>query len=73
MTLRLTRSERTVMVLLANGRTQTSIADEQGLKAKSINKHVENVRKKVGARTTVHAVALCLAHGLVDGSEVVEQ
>jgi len=70
-TARLTRSERTVMVLLANGRSQASIADEQGIQRGSVGKHVENVRKKVGGRSTIHTVALCMAAGLIRGDEVV--
>lgn len=71
MTARLTPSERTVLVLLANGRTPTSIATEQHLQPGTIHAHAANARRKLGVQTTTHAVAAALALGIIRPAEIV--
>lgn len=72
MTARLTRSERTVAVLVANGRSQVSIAEEQGLTRGAIHAHMLHIRQKIGARTNEHAIALLIARGVIGPDEIVE-
>lgn len=52
----LTRRERQILVLLAEGRTDREIGDKLGISAKTASVHVANLKGKLGVDTRVEAV-----------------
>jgi DNA-binding NarL/FixJ family response regulator len=56
----LSKREREVMDLLAEGLTAEEIAERLVLSPLTVQTHVRNVMRKLGARTRVHALALAL-------------
>lgn len=56
----LSEREREVMDLLAEGLSAEEIADRLVLSPLTVQTHVRNVMRKLGARTRVHALALAL-------------
>ncbi|WP_375500996.1 LuxR C-terminal-related transcriptional regulator [uncultured Jatrophihabitans sp.] len=54
----LTIREREVLGLIAAGRKTTDIARLLFISPRTVDKHVENIRTKLGARSRAHAVAL---------------
>jgi DNA-binding NarL/FixJ family response regulator len=54
--------EREVVDLLADGLNADGIAERLFLSPQTVQTHVRNLMRKLGARTRVHAVALALRH-----------
>ncbi|MEV7770499.1 helix-turn-helix transcriptional regulator [Kitasatospora sp. NPDC086791] len=54
----LTRSERAVLRLLANGRTTDQAARELYVSRNTVNTHIFRIYRKLGAADRAHAVAL---------------
>jgi DNA-binding CsgD family transcriptional regulator len=61
----LTDRETEIMTLVASGRTDAEVAACLGVSPKTANFHMENVKRKLGSTTRIHAVALALRDGLV--------
>ena len=53
----LTHREREVLALVADGRTNRDIADVLFIEARTVEKHVEHIRTKLGARSRADAAA----------------
>jgi DNA-binding CsgD family transcriptional regulator len=53
----LTHREREVLALVADGRTNRDIADVLYIEARTVEKHVEHIRAKLGARSRAEAAA----------------
>jgi DNA-binding CsgD family transcriptional regulator len=53
----LTQREREVLALVADGRTNRAIADVLFIEARTVEKHVEHIRAKLGARSRAEAAA----------------
>jgi DNA-binding CsgD family transcriptional regulator len=53
----LTHREREVLALVADGRTNRAIADALFIEARTVEKHVEHIRAKLGARSRAEAAA----------------
>lgn len=53
----LTGREREVLALVADGRTNRDIGDELWIEARTVEKHVEHIRTKLGARSRAEAAA----------------
>ncbi len=53
----LTHREREVLALVADGRTNRDIADVLFIEARTVEKHVEHIRAKLGARSRAEAAA----------------
>lgn len=53
----LTHREREVLALVADGRTNRDIADALYIEARTVEKHVEHIRAKLGARSRAEAAA----------------
>jgi DNA-binding CsgD family transcriptional regulator len=53
----LTHREREVLALVADGRTNRDIADALFIEARTVEKHVEHIRAKLGARSRAEAAA----------------
>ena len=65
----LTAREHEVLVLLADGRRQSEIADELFITPKTVATHIQRVLAKLGVHSRAQAVALAHRHGLVDDFE----
>jgi DNA-binding CsgD family transcriptional regulator len=53
----LTPRERRVLVLVAGGKTSRDIAEELGIRPRTVRTHVEHVLRKLGVHTRAEAVA----------------
>ncbi len=61
----LTEHQRTILLLVAQGKTYKEIASELGRSWKTISNSVEHLRGKFGAGTRGELVARALRHGVV--------
>ncbi len=61
----LTEREAEVLRLVAAGRTNQEIADELVLSVRTVERHVQNVYGKIGARRRAQATAYVLTRGIV--------
>jgi DNA-binding NarL/FixJ family response regulator len=66
---RLTRRERTVLKLLAEGRGMPEIARAMGVSEHTVRTHVQNLYAKLGAHSRLDVVRFAAKHGLVDLGE----
>ena len=64
--------EAQILGLLARGRTTRQVADELFLSAETVQTHVRNATRKLGARGRLHAVVLALARGEIDQCETAQ-
>jgi DNA-binding CsgD family transcriptional regulator len=62
----LTPRERQIVEMLALGATGEQIAQQLVLSPETVQKHVHNAKRKVGAATRAHLIALALTRGLID-------
>jgi DNA-binding NarL/FixJ family response regulator len=67
---RLTRREREVLELLAQGLGQKDIASRLCISPKTVGTHLEHIFAKLGVRNKAQAVALAYRDDLVDGGLV---
>jgi DNA-binding NarL/FixJ family response regulator len=65
-TARLTKREREVLQLLANGLRQDDIAARLFISRKTVGTHVANISRKLGVRTQAQAVAVAYRDELTD-------
>jgi two-component system NarL family response regulator len=62
---RLTRRQREILQLLANGESTTVAARELGLSEETVKTHTKNALGRLGARNRSHAVAIALRESLI--------
>ena len=62
----LTPRERQIVEMLAGGATGEQIAQTLVLSPETVQKHVHNAKRKVGAETRAHLIAIALTRGLID-------
>jgi DNA-binding CsgD family transcriptional regulator len=67
----LTPSERTLLVLLGNGRTISELARELGKARHTLKTHRSNAYRKLGAHTIGEAVELALDLGEIQPDDIV--
>jgi DNA-binding NarL/FixJ family response regulator len=60
----LSRREREVLVLVAAGKTNRTIAAELFISEKTVARHVSNIFAKVGLSSRTEATAYAYKHGL---------
>ncbi|MDE1150488.1 MAG: helix-turn-helix transcriptional regulator [Azospirillaceae bacterium] len=65
MTVTLTFREAECLRLLAEGEGVKHIAFELGIKPKSVDAYLLRARRKLGAKTSTHAVAVAMSMGLL--------
>jgi DNA-binding NarL/FixJ family response regulator len=63
---KLTRRQREILQLLANGESTTVAARELGLSEETVKTHTKNALARLGARNRTHAVAIALRESLVE-------
>jgi DNA-binding CsgD family transcriptional regulator len=63
---RLSRREVDVVALIAEGQPRDEIARELGIGRETVVTHIAKLRRKLGARSLAHAVALAIALGEID-------
>ncbi len=61
----LTAREIECLGLLARGLRHDVLASTLNVSVATIEMHVVNARRKLGAKTTTHAVAMAIARGLI--------
>jgi DNA-binding CsgD family transcriptional regulator len=61
----LTNREAQCLAYVARGLSDNDIADTLAVAAATAHLHVENAKRKLGAKTRAHAVALALGRGLI--------
>ncbi|MEA2221283.1 MAG: hypothetical protein QOJ35_3909 [Solirubrobacteraceae bacterium] len=60
---RISAREAQVLGMLSQGKTTEQVADELFLSPETVQTHVRNATRKLGARGRLHAVILALVHG----------
>jgi DNA-binding NarL/FixJ family response regulator len=63
---KLTRRQREILQLLADGGSSALAARELGLSEETVKTHTKNVIGRLGARNRTHAVAIALRESLID-------
>jgi two-component system NarL family response regulator len=63
---KLTRRQREILQLLADGGSTAVAARELGLSEETVKTHTKNVLARLGARNRTHAVAIALRESLID-------
>ena len=63
---RLTRRQREILQLLADGGSTVGAAREFGLSEETVKTHTKNILARLGARNRTHAVAIALRACLID-------
>ena len=63
---KLTRRQRQILQLLANGESTTVAARELGLSEETVKTHIKTTLARLGARNRTHAVAIALRECLID-------
>jgi len=63
---KLTRRQREILQLLADGGSTSIAARELGLSEETVKTHTKNVLARLGARNRTHAVAIALRECLID-------
>ncbi len=68
----LTAREREVLRLAANGFTSKEIAQQITIAHRTVERHIENARLKLGARNRAHLISKALKAGLLTEPGAVE-
>ncbi len=63
---KLTRRQREILQLLADGESATVAARELDLSEETVKTHTKNAVARLGARNRAHAVAIALRESLID-------
>lgn len=70
MTARLTPSERTVLILLANGHRPRDIAAQQHITIGTLRSHLQRINRKLATHSAVQATATALVLGEIHPSDI---
>lgn len=62
----ITRRQREILQLIADGRSTARAAKTLGLSAETVRTHTKALLSRLGARDRAHAVAIALRHGLIE-------
>ncbi len=63
---KLTRRQREILQLLADGGSTAAAARELGLSEETVKTHTKNMLARLGAKNRTHAVAIALRESLID-------
>ena len=70
---KLTRRQREILQLLANGESTTVAARELDLSEETVKTHTKNALARLGASNRTHAVAIALRESLIDEPPLTRQ
>lgn len=70
-TVQVTRAQIVVLRLVANGMTSRQIGARIGRTREAVDMRLKYACAALGAKSRTHAVALCLARGLIRPEEIV--
>jgi len=62
----LSERERDILRLVAQGKLDREIADELHLSRKTVESHLQNIYRKLGARNRAAAVAIAVSEGWIE-------
>jgi two-component system, NarL family, response regulator len=62
----LTRRQRQILQLIANGGSTTAAARDLGLSEETVKTHTKNALARLGARNRTHAVAIAMREALIE-------
>ena len=62
----LTERQRQVIGLIAQGKTSVQVGEELGLSPRTVDRHIENIMKKLGMRSRLELVRFAVESGLVE-------
>lgn len=62
----LNHRELQICLLLAEGMTDAEIGLQLNISAKTVNYHIENVKRRLAAKNRLHAVAILLRRRILD-------
>lgn len=62
----LAERDRTILLLIADGKTDGEIAQALSVAPKTINYHVERIKRRFGVSTRIQAVAIALRRRYID-------
>ena len=65
----LTQREREVLILIADGLTNAEIAEQLGISVKTVDRHRENLMRKLNLHSRVDLVKYAIKRGLIDLDE----
>lgn len=65
----LTPRQLQVIRLIAEGLTSQKVADQLGLSVRTVDRHVENMMKRLGLHTRVELVKYAIREGLIDAGD----
>ncbi|HID52454.1 MAG TPA: LuxR family transcriptional regulator, partial [Anaerolineae bacterium] len=65
----LTEREREVLILIADGLTNAEIAERLGISVKTVDRHRENLMRKLNLHSRVDLVKYAIKCGLIDLDE----
>ncbi len=66
----LTRQQREVLKLVANGHTSARIGRRLGVEPQSVTRYLTGIYRALGARDRAHAVAIALTVGELDSADI---
>lgn len=66
----LSATERYTLALIARGETVEGVAEREGKSRETVKTQQKNIRRKLGARNSAHAVALALRAGELELEEL---
>ncbi|MEM9500800.1 MAG: helix-turn-helix transcriptional regulator [Pseudomonadota bacterium] len=61
----LTTREREILVLVARGLSTKEVAQQVEIAPRTVDRHIENARLKLGAKNRTHMVARAIIEGLL--------
>ena len=59
----LTQREQQILELVADGLSSKQVAQQIGIAPRTVDRHIENLRHKMGARNKSHLIAKAVAYG----------
>ena len=62
----LTKREKEILCLVQTGKTNKEIASEEIISEATVETHLSNINKKLGARTRIQAINLAKESGLIE-------
>lgn len=66
----LTARQREVLLLAANGNTNTAIGQHLGIHRTTVDRHLAEIYLRLGAQDRAHAAAIAVASGVIGAQEI---